>query len=64
MKEARHNRLYTVWFHVNELSTVGQSMDKEGSKWLLGIWDRRRETGSDFLIVTGFPLGVMQIFWN
>ena len=41
MKEAIYKRLHIVWFHLYEISTIGQSIDIES--WLVIVWGWRQE---------------------
>lgn len=57
VKEARHKKLYIVWFHLYEIPIIGKSVKTECIQVIAGEWGER-EMGSEFLTVIGPPLGL------
>lgn len=45
MKEARHRRPHIEWFHLHEMSKVGQSVEKESRLEVARGWGKRTEWG-------------------
>lgn len=51
---------HIVWFHLYEMSRISKSTETKGRL----VVARGQAEESDCLIGTGFPLGVMKMFWK
>lgn len=56
IKEADHEKLHIVWFHLNKMFTKGKSKEKQFAKG----WERGNQGGT--ANETGVFLGVMKVF--
>lgn len=61
MKEAKHNKSHVAWLLLYEISGQLHPYRQEAGEWLLGL---SGDKGHACLMGTGFPFGVMEMFWN
>jgi hypothetical protein len=62
MKEIKHRRPHTVKFHLYVMSQMG-TIETESQLMVARVW-RQNRMGSDYLMGTKSPLGVMEVFWK
>lgn len=61
MKEAKHNRSHTVYFHLCEIYSISKSVETE-SRFVVARGSGERGMGSDCLVGMGSPLEVIKCF--
>ena len=61
MKETRHKRTHSVWFHLDEVSRLGKSIDVENRLEVPG-GQQKEGMGNYCVMVSEFLLGVMKTF--